>query len=426
MSSRLHIAVLDEELPFPPTSGKRIRTYELLRRLADRHHLTIFAHRHADLMETLAAQEQFQRLGIRTVVLERPLPPKSGPAFYARLAGNLLSPLPYSVAVHAAPAYVEAVRNFARRHRVDLWHCEWTPYAHILRTAFGHRLQRLRWTVMAHNVESLIWQRYAEVETQPLKRWFIRRQQARYERFERWTYSAATLSIAVSAADARLMQERFAAPPPAVVENGVDVERFRPQRDVERDPYELLFLGSLDWRPNLDAVTLLLDRIFPAVAARQPRARLSIVGRRPPHWLRLRCQQSTAVRLVPDVPDVRPFLASCGLLVVPLRIGGGTRLKILEALACATPVLSTSLGAEGLDLEPQRDLLIADTPEQFCQAILDAFHRPLEIQDMAAAARDKVCRRYAWDHLAELLDTLWHAAARAVPGSRLAPGRQKM
>lgn len=409
----LRVAILDEELPYPLTSGKRIRTFELLRRLARHHHLTFFAHRHADPAETLAAQEAFHDLGIRTVVLERPLPPKTGPAFYARLARNLLSPLPYSVALHAAPAYVEAVRRFARRHHVDLWHCEWTPYAHILRAAFGTALPHLRWTVMAHNVESRIWQRLADVERHPLKRWYIRQQQNKYFRFEQWAYSHATLPIAVSQTDARLIREQFADRPVAVVDNGVDVETFRPQRDVDRDPYHLLFLGSLDWRPNLDAVQLLLERIFPPVLARVPRARLSIVGRRPSHWLRQRCARLPNVQLVPDVPDVRPFLASCGLLLVPLRVGSGTRLKILEALACETPVLTTPLGAEGLDLQPQEHLLFADTPEQFTAAILEAFHRPLQLQDMAAQARLHILHRYSWNLLAQRLDLLWQQTASA-------------
>ncbi|MCS7270616.1 MAG: glycosyltransferase family 4 protein, partial [Gemmataceae bacterium] len=411
----LHVAILDEELPYPPTSGKRIRTYQLLRRLAERHRLTFFAHRHADPEEALAAQDAFARLGIRTIVLDRPLPAKSGATFYARLAGNLLSALPYSVASHAAASYVAAVRDFAQRQRVQLWHCEWTPYAQVLRAAFGPTLPQLRWTIMAHNVESLIWQRYAAIEPHPLKRWYLRLQQVKYERFEQWAYTAATLTIAVSQADARLMQQRFGATRLAVVENGVDVEAFRPQRDVERDPYHLLFVGSLDWRPNLDAVNLLLEQIFPAVAAAEPRARLSIVGRRPPQWLRLRCTAFPRVHLMADVADVRPFLACCGMLVVPLRVGGGTRLKILEALASGTPVISTTLGAEGLDLLPGQDLLIADSPQQFISAIHEAFRRPLELQDQAANARQKIIRRHSWNHLAQHLDDLWQATADHVP-----------
>src|SRR5437764_4721541 len=158
----LRVAVLDEELPFPLTSGKRIRTFNLLRRLADRHRVTILCHRNPDPDEAAAADAEFRTLGIETVVVERAVPPKSGPGFYARLAGNLLSALPYSVSSHASPALADAVRRLAASERIDLWHCEWTPYAQVLRDALGPRLAKANWAVMAHNVESLIWRRYTE------------------------------------------------------------------------------------------------------------------------------------------------------------------------------------------------------------------------------------------------------------------------
>src|SRR5262249_19892488 len=163
-------------------------------------------------------------------------------------------------------------------------------------------------------------------------RWYVRRQWRKFERFERWAYSAATRAVAVSPDDARLMRDRFGVERPEVVENGVDGDYFRPQRDAERDPGRLLFLGSLDWRSNLDAVVHLLDRVFRAVREKVPAASLSLVGRRPPDWLKQRVANTPGVRIFPDVPDVRPFLATCGMLVVPLRVGGGSRLKILEAL----------------------------------------------------------------------------------------------
>src|SRR5262249_16776249 len=129
----MHIAILDEELPFPLTSGKRIRTENLLRRLASRHRLTYICHRNADPDEAPVAEEHFADIGIHTVVVDRTVPPKSGPKFYSRLARNLMSPLPYSVASHTSPELAAAVRVFAMRHKVQLWHCEWTPYAETMK-----------------------------------------------------------------------------------------------------------------------------------------------------------------------------------------------------------------------------------------------------------------------------------------------------
>jgi glycosyltransferase involved in cell wall biosynthesis len=409
----LRVAVLDEELPFPPTSGKRIRSFNLLRRLADRHRVTVLCHRNPDPAEAAAAEAGFRRLGIETVVVDRAVPPKSGPGFYARLAGNLLSPLPYSVSTHASPALAAAVRELAAAGRTDLWHCEWTPYAQVLRDALGRRLGSARWVVMAHNVESVIWRRYAEAEENPVRRWYVRRQGEKFERFEAWAYTAATAAVAVSDEDAARMREWFGAAAVEVVENGVDTDYFRPQRDVDRDPANVLFLGSLDWRPNLDAVGLLLDDIFPQVQGQVPGATLTLVGRHPPDWLRARVAAAPGVRLYPDVPDVRPFLARCGMLVVPLRVGGGSRLKILEALATATPVVSTRVGAEGLRLTPGREAVIVDGPGDMPAAIVAGIRRPEDLAETAEKGRRRVLADYDWGPLADRLDEVWAAAARA-------------
>lgn len=408
----LSVAVLDEELPFPLTSGKRIRTFNLLTRLAERHRVTVLCHKNPDPDEALAAEDACRAAGIETVVVGRAVPPKRGPGFYARLAGNLLSPLPYSVSSHAGPALAEAARAFADENAVDVWHCEWTPYAQVLRDALGPRLAAARWSVMAHNVESLIWRRYAETADNPMKRWYIRQQLKKFERFERWAYSAATASIAVSREDAALMRAEFGATRVKVVENGVDVGFFRPQRDVERNPAQMLFMGSLDWRPNQDAAVQLLTELLPRVRAAAPHATAVLVGRRPPEWLRELTVATPGAELHADVPDVRPFLARCGFLTVPLRIGGGSRLKILEALAAGTPVVSTRVGAEGLELTPKRDLMVADTPEEMVSATLAAIRAPDELHDTAERGRRQVLARYSWDLLAGRLDSVWNAVAR--------------
>ena len=408
----LNVAVLDEELPYPLTSGKRIRTYNLLARLAARHRVTVLCHKNPDRDESLAAEDAFRALGVETVVVDRAIPPKAGPGFYARLAGNLLSPLPYSVATHASPALADAVRAHAADNEVDVWHCEWTPYAQVLNDALGEQLAEARWSVMAHNVESLIWQRYAEAADNPMKRWYIRQQHRKFERFERWAYTTATAAIAVSREDAALMRSEFSATRTYIVENGVDVDFFQPQRDVERRPEQMLFMGSLDWRPNQDAAVQLLTEVLPQTRAHIPHATAVLVGRRPPEWLRAQVAATPGAELHADVPDVRPFLARCGFLVVPLRIGGGSRLKILEALAAGTPVVSTRVGAEGLELAADRDLLVTDTQIELVGAALTAIRRPDELAETAESGRRQVLARYSWDLLAERLDAVWQSVAR--------------
>jgi glycosyltransferase involved in cell wall biosynthesis len=335
------------------------------------------------------------------------VPVKQGARFYARLAANLLSPLPYSVASHTSRALKQALLRQAASASVDVWHCEWTPYAEPLRAVSGPRL------IMAHNVESVIWQRYHETETSPFKRWYIGRQWRKYRDFERRAVREAELTVAVSEVDAERFRRDFGATRVEVVDNGVDTDYFRPQ-PVARDPHRLLFLGSLDWRPNLDGVEQLLRHVFPAVRAAEPGARLWVVGRNPPAALRREVAGLEGVELIANVPDVRPYLAGCGALVVPLRIGGGSRLKILEALAMNAPVVSTRIGAEGLDLAPAQHFTAVEDVREMAQAVIETIRGPREAQEQAERGRRQVLRLYDWGPLADRLERAWwHCAGVA-------------
>jgi glycosyltransferase involved in cell wall biosynthesis len=194
------------------------------------------------------------------------------------------------------------------------------------------------------------------------------------------------------------------------VDNGVDTAYFRPGTEP-RDPKSILFLGSLDWRPNLDAVRILLEQVFPAVRAAEPSARLCLVGRNPPEALRRQAASLANVELIPNVADVRPYLRRCGILAVPLRVGGGSRLKILEALACGLPVVSTRIGAEGLRLEPGKHLVVVDDHPDLAAALLHCIRSPGHAQAMAERGRQTVLEHYDWDLLADKLERSWIACA---------------
>jgi polysaccharide biosynthesis protein PslH len=402
---RLNIAIVDEELPYPPTSGKRIRTLNLTKRLAERHHITYICPRNADDEEGRRAANYLNKLGIETLVVDRAAPPRSGPFFYARLLLNLFSKSPYSVTSHDSWPLRQLIHEVAATRAIDLWHCEWTPCAAALRD-----LPSVRKLIMAHNVESQIWQRYAETETNPLKRWYIRIQERKFKRFERWAVRDAHKTVAVSEEDACLFADQFDARSVSVVDNGVDIGYFQP-RQGPREEGHILFLGSLDWRPNLDAVDMLLDRIFPAVLSQVPHAQLSIVGRNPSSDLARRVEKANRVTLHGNVADVRPYLNRCGVMAVPLRIGGGSRLKILEALACGLPVVSTEVGAEGLDLQPGKHLCVVAKVDAVAPALIDAIGNPSAMQAMADAGRQRVLERYDWDSLAKKLERIWFECA---------------
>ena len=190
------------------------------------------------------------------------------------------------------------------------------------------------------------------------------------------------------------------------MENGVDTAYFHPAA-ARREPGRLLFLGSLDWRPNLDAVEQILHHLHPAVLQLWPAAEFCLVGRNPPASLRRRVEGLPGVTLHADVADVRPFLAGSAVMVVPLRIGGGSRLKILEALAMGLPVVSTRVGAEGLCLEPGRHLMTGETVADLAAALVDCLRNPEAALARAEEGRRRVLECYDWDALADRLERVW-------------------
>src|SRR5262249_26827344 len=315
----MHVAIIDGDVSYPATSGKRLRTLNLMLQVAKNHRITYVGRCAADSEEARLAPAFLREHRIEPILVPHPVPHKSGLALYGRLFENLFSAWPYSVTSHQSEPMRRAIAELAARERVDLWQLEWTAYQPMIDQALpGPRV------VIAHNVDTLIWQRYYDTDRNPIKKMFLQGQWVKFRRFEMDMFRKASRVVAVSEEDARIIREAFGQPDVDVVDNGIDRAYFEQVRG-ERDPTRILFLGALDWRPNLDAVGLLLDKIFPRVHTLEPSAKLVIVGRHPPASLIERARQMPGVELHADVADVRPYLGSSGVMAVPLRIGGGSR-----------------------------------------------------------------------------------------------------
>ena len=410
----MKVVVVNAALAYPPTAGNWLRTLKLLLPLAGRHEITYLCRGVRDQEAAERARAFYASHGIRAIITSDHAPDGRGPRFYARLAANLLSPLPYSIAAHRSPEVIREMHRLAREEHIDLFQVDTLAYADAMADEPDART-----LVIAHNMESLIWQRYWETERQPLKRLYIREQWRKYQRFEGRALRDATKVVAVTDEDAALIRDTFGVRDPAVVDNGVDVAYFADTAAARApEARELLFLGSLDWRPNLDGIDVLLDRVMPLVLAQEPEARLTIVGRNPSAALARRIGELPYARLHADVPDVRPYLTRATALAVPLRIGGGSRLKILEATAAGVPVVSTRVGAEGLRFTAGRDLAIADTPEEMAAALVDTIRRPADAAARAKNARAVIESFYDWSRLAARLEDVWYEVAGT---RRLAP-----
>jgi glycosyltransferase involved in cell wall biosynthesis len=215
--------------------------------------------------------------------------------------------------------------------------------------------------------------------------------------------------------EARIVRSVAPGAPVEVVPNGVDLDVFRPS-PTPPEPCSVVFNGILDYRPNLDAATHLVDEIWPRVQRHSPGARLTIVGRGHPGDLRRLRRPGVAV--TGEVPDVRPYLEQAAVVAVPVRMGGGTRLKVLEGLAVAKPMVSTTLGCEGVRVRDAEHLLVADGADAFAAAIGRLFAHPGLGDALGSAGRGLVEREYSWDLAADRLDDL---LARVGARGRRAP-----
>ena len=410
----MKVAVVDWDLAYPMNSGKRLRTTNLMLSLADRHEITYVSRGDGNSDAGRTSREFLGDHGIATHYFHSPIPAKSGVGYPVRIAKNLLSRQPYAVDMHCDAAFRDAYRRYAGSQSFDLWQCEWTPYSTMLEGLNGADGSAVRRLAVAHNVDSLIWQRYAQTETRPAHRRYITSQYRRFERFESDAFRSADRVVAVSQPDANLMRQMFGIDHVDVVDNGVDVQKYG---GVVRDPDpdNILFLGSLDWRPNQDAIALLIEKIFPLVRQKHPSAKLSIVGRRASESLLSAAAAADGVTVYGDVPDVLPYLSRAAVMTIPLRIGGGSRLKMIESLAAAVPVVATAVAAEGLDLRPAVDYVLADAPEAMADALSEALRDPTYVNQTAAEGQRRVADRYGWDRLGRQLEQSWSRCLTSTP-----------
>jgi glycosyltransferase involved in cell wall biosynthesis len=252
-----------------------------------------------------------------------------------------------------------------------------------------------------HNVESMIWERHAAVAASPLRRAYLRRQWHRMLAFERHQCRQFDHVVAVSPEDAEWFARAYGVRNVTSVPTGVDTDYFQPADHGPQDPHALVFTGSMDWMPNGDAMQFFADDVLPGIAAELPDVTLSIVGRKPSPAVRALAARHPRLSVTGTVPDVRPYLARARVFVVPLRIGGGTRLKIYEAMAMGKAIVSTSIGAEGLPVRHGEHLLIADTPAAFAAAVLRLLRDPEEAAALGVRAAQLVRSRFGWRQAAE-------------------------
>jgi polysaccharide biosynthesis protein PslH len=374
----------------PVDTGGKIRSYNILRHLARNHQVTLLSYYGGGRDRDYEARIRESLPGTETIYTAAPEATWAQSFDYIF---RLPAKAPYAVTRFTHPRVRRTVTEWLAGRRFDIAVCD------FLSASLNFPLRPAVPAVLfQHNVETVLWRRLAKVEPTLIRRLSYRIEAAKMARYEQKALANFDHVIAVSENDRNQMLVFHPNCAITVVPTGVDTEQYAGVPAAAADPPVVVFTGSMDWEPNQDAVEYFCRDIWPSVVAAFPNARFQIVGRNP-HG-RVRRLAGSSVEVTGTVPSVAQYLRDATVVVVPLRIGGGTRLKIFEAMAMGKALVSTSIGAEGLDVVHGRDLLLADAPTDFAAGILNllrdsALRHRLEL---AAAAQ---ARRYDWERIAE-------------------------
>jgi len=394
----------------PVHTGGRIRSYNILKHLAAHHTVTLLSYYRGRRDEDYEREIEKQFPGTIAVCTGAPETPiKLGLSYLRRFPSRV----PFAVAKFTAPEVQRLLAKNLTNHRYDIAVCDFlAPSLNFPRAAATPTV------LFQHNVESALWQRQADHEHA-----FIRRLAFRWEAVRMFTYELKTIGrfdhvVAVSEIDRKQMQSMVGHSNISVVRTGVDLQQFRSFTPSEATAPLVMFVGSMDWGANIDGVEYFCSEIWPRIKAAVPAACFRIVGRNPhPRVKRL---ASREIEVTGEVPSVIDHLREAAVFVVPLRVGGGTRLKIFEAMAMRRAVVSTSIGAEGLDVCHGRDILLADAVEGFADAVIALLCDRSLSRRLEEAAYETVAR-YDWPVVASQFEDL---LIRIIRDSRASGGVQ--
>jgi polysaccharide biosynthesis protein PslH len=412
----MNILWVKTELLHPVDKGGKIRTYNMLKALKRDHHITYLT---LDDESDRTARDQALEYCHKVVCIPHHPAEKFTAGFYSDLLVNLSSPLPYAIKKYESPLMRAEIEKLLATNKFDVLICDFlAPAVNV-----PNKL-RCASVLFQHNVEAMIWKRHYEVQTNPLKKSYLKTQWRKMLRFENEACGRFDAVVAVSKEDRAQMKQEYLANAVFDVPTGVDTEFFRPSGKEPADPHNLVFTGSMDWLPNGDAIRFFTEQILPLIKQSVPDVTLTIVGRNPYPGLRELSKKDSSVILTGRVDDVRPYIERAAAYVVPLRIGGGTRLKIYEALAMEKPMVSTTIGAEGLPLKDGVELLIADTPEAFASAVVRLLQNTNEASQMARRAANRVRANFGWDGVSQRFAEICESAIDQHHNTRVTPMMQ--
>ena len=385
----MRILVVSPFLPYPPNWGFGKRVYHLMEVLSRTHSVSLLTYADESDADHIAALKAFCG-AVHTV-------PSRTPRFGKRLAQlrSVASPRSFQRRSTYSDAMQRKLDELVKSEPFDIIQVESSQMACF---EFDPRSVVV---LDEHNVEYELYYRMYQSERSAMRRLFSWFEYYKFRREEVASWRTAAGCLMSSAREMEILRRVSPMTPVTVVPNAVDTDYFKPAEEPV-DPDAIVFTGLMKYRPNVDAAIFFVGEILPRILVRRPTATFYLVGGdAPPAVTRL---ASRNVVVTGSVDDVRPYVQKAAVVVVPLRMGSGTRLKVLEGLSMGKPMVSTSLGCEGIDLVHREHLLIADEPRSFASAVLELMSKPDTAATLGAHGRNLMLQRYRWEAAAHELD----------------------
>ncbi|MCA9936841.1 MAG: glycosyltransferase [Ardenticatenaceae bacterium] len=402
------VLLLTPQLPYPPHQGTSLRNYHIIRGLAERHAVTLLSFLEEN--QSVAKEAIAPLVALCQRIETVPVPPRSTAV---RLRQLLTTRRPDMAHRLYSPAFNQKLRQLLAQNQFDIVQIEGIELARAIEIVRAISPQS-KIVFDDHNAETELQRRNLLTDLRNPRRWvaaaYSAVQVARLRRFERWACQSADAVTCVSDSDrlhlAALVNRQL---PMAVIPNCIDVEAYQDLSNLQDwtnlRRYDLIFVGKMDYRPNVDAVLWFADEVWLKIKVERPSATWAIVGQKP-HARLERLQELDGVTLTGWVDSVQPYLAGATVFLMPFRVGSGTRLKLIEAMAAGKAIVSTPIGVEGFPVQHGREILLGETAEELATAVLHLLQNPDERERLGRAAR-MFARQYDWRVVVPQFDEIY-------------------
>jgi sugar transferase (PEP-CTERM/EpsH1 system associated) len=386
----MRILQITPRIPYPPDDGGKIGIFNITKYLSMRGHKITLLSLDSIPVKDMSGLEKFCNV--------EPVFANTSNS-YLKMFLNLFSPSPYTMSKYYIKDFETKLYNLLKKNRFDIVHIDslhMAYYGKMIKSYFNIPI-----VLREHNVESVIWERYYQESSNLLKKIYAGMQFKKVYKYESKILEVFDKCLMITKEDEKRIKQMNPKIKTAVVPAGVDTSKFFPM-DIPEEPYSIVSVASMDWMPNIDGVIWFYKKIFPKIKREIPSAKLYIVGKNPP--LEIKNIVDKNVIVTGYVEDVREYIAKAAVFIVPLKVGGGMRIKILNALAMSKAIVSTSVGCEGIEVTDGKNICVANREEDFARKIIELMLDREKRERIGKNGLELIRKKYTWEKMASLIE----------------------